>query len=152
MGCISDSDALPNSTCGVGRIELGEGLDILECLIVHAKSYCKPALGRMDLWLDIRCIRSVLVPVLEQVFDFRNQEATCIVELCSALVVQEISSRKKARLRPAPSFNADASSSSVVGRCLSRGVVIDDGRWKEACRQIKQHCCCLSKFQFSSTE
>ena len=65
MGCILDGDALSNSTRGVGRIELGEGLDILECFIVHAGSYRKPALGCMGSWLDVRCVRSVLVPVLE---------------------------------------------------------------------------------------
>jgi len=91
IGC----DTLPNSTCGVGRIELGEGFNIFECLIVNAESYRKPALRRVDLWLDIRCIGSVLVPVLEQIFDFRNQEATCIVELYSALVVQDIFSNKR---------------------------------------------------------
>ena len=70
---------------------------------------------------DVRGIGCILVPVLEEVLDFRDEQATGVVEFLQWNLDTRVDAIQV--YAPAPSFNADASSSSACVLCRRRVVI-----------------------------
>ena len=76
-------DILSNSCSSLRLIKLREGLDILQCLVVHAFLVLEVQIAT-DANENIRGIWSRLLgwPMFKKVADFGDEQTTGVVELC----------------------------------------------------------------------
>jgi len=72
--------------------------------------------SRKDVLENVRCVGRVFVPVFQQILDFGNEQTTSIIEFWRSWTISlRVWPTKAVYIAPGPSFNAEASSSSVCG-------------------------------------